>query len=761
MKIHLVLFHTKSAYGQEGYYDESVNRLINTFKENGGDEVHSYVEETLPFGNEDIKNYFEQYKNDAFGFYAFKPLIILDVMSKIPDGDVVLYHDAGRKEYNYSFKKNIRPLVNTVVDHYQGIGLCEGGWSHNQLTKDKCFKLMGCDTEYIRKKFQLAANWGIYEKNPKVLLFLNDWKKWCLNHEVVCSSIDEQNHEGFTRHTWDQSILTNLFHLYSLKTVPYVNHGWEKDINNFIGDYSIKVVNTFNDKEGLTLVTDIFYKYNKLHVLTTGVVKDVTLYYNNEYIKPSKTLLDPHGNNNCFQFDVEYRYHVRLNLEGIDNPIDNSNVSFIIKKEYYEDYPNEHVMSVVCHTSINSLDSIQTFIKYHLNLGCDKIIIYENGGNKFIELYNILREYINNNKVILKCFKNLKFYQKYRVNSPHVTNAGETIHMNQSLNIYKSSKYLSCFNLDEFIVPPLEVLNITSCLDNLVIKYNLQDKGGISIMPNDFGKPENGELFYKSNIVIPPVNNGPKVIHFPNNVNVTTCHSITSGNPTEYIDKNELSFNHYPFIDNNRPLGGEIGRLNNINYNFFTNNKKTNTMTLTELYYNTNTYYGDKGTDHDYINLYYNDEFNSKKNEQLNILEIGIWYGASIKLWNDFFPNSKIIGLDIQDNTNNTFTNNPQVTFIQTDAYLDSTISSFEDNYFDYIIEDGPHTLESQILCIQKYLPKVKSGGKVIIEDVQSIEWIEALENSIDKNIAESWRTIDMRESKGRWDDIIFEITKK
>ena len=39
MKIHLVLFHTKTAYGKEGFYDESVSRLINTFKDNGGDEI--------------------------------------------------------------------------------------------------------------------------------------------------------------------------------------------------------------------------------------------------------------------------------------------------------------------------------------------------------------------------------------------------------------------------------------------------------------------------------------------------------------------------------------------------------------------------------------------------------------------------------------------------------------------------------------------------------------------------------------------------
>jgi hypothetical protein len=569
MKIHLVLFHTKSAYGREGYYDESVNRLINTFKENGGDEVHTYTEETVPFDNNDIKNYFEQYKNDAFGFYAFKPLIILDVMSKIPDGDVILYHDAGRPEYNFSFKKNIRPLVNIVVNHYQGIGLCEGGWSHNQLTKDKCFKLMGCDNEYVRKKYQLAANWGVYEKNPKCLSFLNDWKKWCLTHEAICTSINEQNHEGFTRHTWDQSILTNLFHLYSLKTLSYVDHGWEKDINNFIGDYSIKVANTFNNKEGLTLITDVFYKHNKLYVLTTGAVKSVILDYNNKFINPSKSILDTHINNHCFEFEVEYQEYIKLKLDGIDGLIDNSNISFIIKKDYYEEYPGDNVMSVICHTSINSLDSIKTFVKYHLNLGYDRIMVYENGGNKLIELYNLLKEYIESNKVILKCLKNISFYQKYRKASPGPTNAGETIHMNQSLHVYKSSKYLSTFNIDEFVVPPTEITNITPYLDELVINYNLENRGGIAIFPTDFSKPENDEPFYKSTTVINNVNNYPKIIHFPKNADAVTCHGITVGSPSENIDKSILSFNHYPFIDNNRHLGEEIERLNNINYNFF------------------------------------------------------------------------------------------------------------------------------------------------------------------------------------------------
>ena len=234
MNIHLVMFTTPSKYGVINYYANSVKQLIESSKQFGIEHFHLYSPEML-----NLDEFSPQFKdsNDhdpGFNFYAWKPLVILDVIEKINDGDVVLYHDAGREEYNFSIKKDINILVDKVVKEYNGIGLSHGMWNHNQYTKDKCFKLMGCDTDYFRSKFQLAANWGIYEKNLKSLLFLEDWKKWCLNYDVICSHINEDNHEDYVRHTWDQSILTNLFYLHSLTPLPYTTLGWEKDINNFI-----------------------------------------------------------------------------------------------------------------------------------------------------------------------------------------------------------------------------------------------------------------------------------------------------------------------------------------------------------------------------------------------------------------------------------------------------------------------------------------------------------------------------------------------
>ena len=55
----------------------------------------------------------------------------------------------------------------------------------------------------------------------------------------------------------------------------------------------------------------------------------------------------------------------------------------------------------------------------------------------------------------------------------------------------------------------------------------------------------------------------------------------------------------------------------------------------------------DKNTGHSYLPLY-QELLIKKKETAKNVLEVGIWYtGGSIKLWNDFFTNATIYGLDI------------------------------------------------------------------------------------------------------------------
>ena len=168
----------------------------------------------------------------------------------------------------------------------------------------------------------------------------------------------------------------------------------------------------------------------------------------------------------------------------------------------------------------------------------------------------------------------------------------------------------------------------------------------------------------------------------------------------------------------------------------------------------------DKGTTHDYINGYYSNVFTPTKEKEINLLEIGMYKGQSIRLFREWFSNGKIFGMDIGEYVDaNTFQIEGTSLFWG-DAFNGSMLDLFKNNSFDYIIDDGPHTLESQLYSVVYWSQKLKSGGKLIIEDVQSINHVVYLERMVDTNLF-TFNSFDLRANKNRYDDIIFEVTKK
>jgi hypothetical protein len=61
---------------------------------------------------------------------------------------------------------------------------------------------------------------------------------------------------------------------------------------------------------------------------------------------------------------------------------------------------------------------------------------------------------------------------------------------------------------------------------------------------------------------------------------------------------------------------------------------------------------------------------------------------------------------------------------------------------------------------IKLYSPLLKSDGILIIEDVQSWDWIDALKNEVPEDLRQFLEVYDMRKNKGRYDDIVFKINK-
>lgn len=173
----------------------------------------------------------------------------------------------------------------------------------------------------------------------------------------------------------------------------------------------------------------------------------------------------------------------------------------------------------------------------------------------------------------------------------------------------------------------------------------------------------------------------------------------------------------------------------------------------------------DKNTVHSYLELY-ETLLNKKKNTAKNVLEVGIYNGGSIKLWYDYFPNATVHALDIRDiNTvYDVLKNNNRIKlYTSTNAYDES---KFKENFLDknikcdFMLDDGPHTLNSMIDFIRLYSQIITDDGILIIEDVQQWGWIDILKENVPEALKKYVKVYDLRANKRRYDDIVFTIDK-
>jgi cephalosporin hydroxylase len=185
-------------------------------------------------------------------------------------------------------------------------------------------------------------------------------------------------------------------------------------------------------------------------------------------------------------------------------------------------------------------------------------------------------------------------------------------------------------------------------------------------------------------------------------------------------------------------------------------------MNLIEIVDNTRT---DKNTVHSYLDLYQN-LLVGKKDTAKNVLEVGICYGGSIKLWNDFFTNANIHALDI-NNENGIWdylkTIDKIILYPSTDAYNnDFFVNTFlnKNIKFDFLIDDGPHTLDSMIQFVKLYSQVMTEDGILIIEDLPSLDWVDILTEATPEDKKKYIKSYDLRANKNRFDDIIFTIDK-
>ena len=193
----------------------------------------------------------------------------------------------------------------------------------------------------------------------------------------------------------------------------------------------------------------------------------------------------------------------------------------------------------------------------------------------------------------------------------------------------------------------------------------------------------------------------------------------------------------------------------------------------------------DKGHRHGYEAVYEAD-FEKVKDEPINIFEIGILRGESIKVWLDYFPNGTVYAVD-------NFSRIPpekveilsheRVKWVSGDSTSNSLRDTIDKEWsgvkFDIIIDDGLHTPRANMLSFMNLSKYLKKGGIYYIEDVFPMDIMTTKELSIPfltskpdafnmleynkfLNAINSYKPerIDLRKNSGNPDSHIIKVTK-
>ena len=151
----------------------------------------------------------------------------------------------------------------------------------------------------------------------------------------------------------------------------------------------------------------------------------------------------------------------------------------------------------------------------------------------------------------------------------------------------------------------------------------------------------------------------------------------------------------------------------------------------------------DKGGTHTYLETY--ERLFAPFRNGCTMMEIGLAMGDSLKLWDQYFENSLIYGIDISIVFERAEYKN-MVHLLTADATKEVPIF----DSFDIIIDDGSHMEADQFKSFRLLKNKMNPGGVYIIEDILALDQNRHKFEDLHANC----EIVDMR-STGRFDNVL------
>ena len=115
----------------------------------------------------------------------------------------------------------------------------------------------------------------------------------------------------------------------------------------------------------------------------------------------------------------------------------------------------------------------------------------------------------------------------------------------------------------------------------------------------------------------------------------------------------------------------------------------------------------------------YRHHFKARRKEIKSLLEIGVQYGGSLKMWKDYFPNAQITGMDINPKCKKH--KEKRIDIVIGDQADPKTLEKLGN--FDIIVDDGGHTMAQQIVSFEVLWDHINRGGVYVLEDLETSYW--------------------------------------
>jgi hypothetical protein len=129
----------------------------------------------------------------------------------------------------------------------------------------------------------------------------------------------------------------------------------------------------------------------------------------------------------------------------------------------------------------------------------------------------------------------------------------------------------------------------------------------------------------------------------------------------------------------------------------------------------------DKSSKYHGYTKYYEMFFEPIRNSNLRILEIGVQFGLSIKMWLEYFSASSIFGIDICPIPSQYAFSDPRFKFVLGDHNNTEFWKKFiaeNGSGWDIVIDDGSHYANGIVTSFNAMWPNLNSHGFYVVEDL-------------------------------------------